>query len=101
MGLAGLAAFTIFGLVNNSKFSDLESECPNDRCPERLADGAEAGRTYQTLANVGLGVGLVGLGTAAVLLLTDSSPAETEAVVTAAAPRLLIGPSYVGVRGGF
>jgi hypothetical protein len=102
VGLAGMAAFTIFGLVNNSTYSDLEAECPDRNCPERLADTAESGRTYQTLANVGLGVGIVGVGTAVVLLLSGgSAEANTETVTSARVPQVVVGPRFVSVAGGF
>jgi hypothetical protein len=103
VGLAGMATFAIFGLVDNSTFGDLESECPNHKdCPGRLADTAESGRTYQTVANVGLGVGVVGIGTAVVLLLTSGSSSATAKVTASArSPRLVVGPSSVSVVGGF
>jgi len=101
VGLAGMATFTVFGLTNNSQYSDLESSCPDNRCPESLADSAETGRTYQHLANVGLGVGIVGLGTAAALLLFSPSPPSPETPAPAAAARVVIGPRFVSVTGGF
>jgi hypothetical protein len=101
VGLAGMAAFTIFGLVNNSTYSDLEAECPDRRCPERLAGTAENGRTYQTLANVGLGVGIVGLGSALALFLAGSPSKSSEAATTTAATRIVVGPRFVSVAGGF
>ena len=102
VGLAGLAAFTVFGLVNNAKYDDIQAECRDNQCPERMADSAETGRTYQTLANVGLGVGIVGIGTAAVLWLAAPSPAPpTEAVAATSQPRVVVGPRFVSVSGEF
>jgi hypothetical protein len=102
VGLAGMATFAIFGLVNNSTFSDLESDCDGNRCPEHLIDTAESGRSYQTLANVGLGVGIVGLGTAVVLLLTAKSPGASAGVDAAStSPQVVVGPRSVSVAGAF
>ena len=101
VGVAGLAAFTVFGLVNNAKYDDIKSECTGNRCPERMADNAETGRTYQTLANVGLGVGIVGIGTAAVLWLTAPASPRTESEVATSQPRVVVGPRFVSVSGEF
>ncbi len=60
IGVVGFGSFAAFGLLNNNKFEDLEGQCSNNRCPSTLVEDAEDGRTYQTLANVGLGVGIAG-----------------------------------------
>ncbi len=101
VGLAGLAAFTVFGLANNAKYDDITAECRGSQCPDRMADSAETGRTYQTLANVGLGVGIVGIGTAAVLWLAAPSSAPAEAEVASSRPRVVVGPRFVSVSGDF
>jgi hypothetical protein len=75
VGAAGLLTFTIFGLLNNSQYGDLEDECSGSRCSSSLQEDADTGRTYQTVANVGLVVGLVGLGAGAALYFTsDANP---------------------------
>ncbi len=99
LGAAGLVTFTIFGILDNQKFNDLESGCTNNVCPASLADDAEQGRTFQALANVGLGVGIVGLGTGAALLLT--APRHKREAATPGRPRLLVGPGLVAVKGKF
>ena len=102
VGLAGMAAFTIFGLANNAQFADLESKCGPDRvCPESLASSAETGRTYQTLANVGLGVGVVGIGAAVALWLTKPAAPQPEAAASSGTPQLMVGPRGVAVAGTF
>ena len=94
VGAAGLLTFTIFGIMNNAKHSDLKDQCPDGRCPADLADAASTGRTYQTVANVGLVVGVLGAGAGAFLYLT-SKPKEAQAT------SLLLGPGNVSVRGHF
>jgi hypothetical protein len=98
IGVAGLVTFGVFGVLNNSKFSDLEDGCSGQVCPRALEDDAETGQTYQTLANVGLFVGAVGLGTGVTLFLL-SREAESETPVASA--RVRLGPGTVSVRGRF
>jgi hypothetical protein len=98
VGVAGLAMFTIFGLMDNSTYSDLQSACPNNACPASKQSEIDSGRTQQTLANVGLVVGAVGVATGAtlfVLSLSKSSPAPAAAPATG----LVVTPGFVGLRG--
>jgi hypothetical protein len=94
VGLAGLATFTIFGLMNNAKYDSLEEACTAGRCPADRVDDIDTGRTYQTVANVGLAVGVVGLG-AGVTLFVLSRDSGSEAVSAR------ITPSSVTIGGAF
>ncbi len=94
LGVAGLATFTVFGLMNNSKFSDLDGACPSGRCDPGRDSDIDAGRRYQTIANVGLVVGIVGLGAGTALFLMDSGGEEASA-------RMSVGPGSVNVSGRF
>ena len=96
LGAAGAITFGVFGLLNNAKYSGVEDECDNNICPASARSDAERGHTYQTAANVGLIVGVVGLGTALTLILTedDSEPPET-------ATRLGVGPGQISLQGTF
>jgi hypothetical protein len=96
VGVAGFATFAIFGIMSNSTYSDLKSACPSSQggCPPSKKDEVSSGQTQQTIANVGLVVGLAGLaagGTLLVFSLTSKAPVANAAVV--------IGPGYLGVRG--
>ena len=99
VGVAGLLTFTLFGILDNKKFNDVESGCTGLVCPSALADDAERGRSYQALANVGLGVGLAGIGTGAILLLT--APREQNTSARRSRTQLLVGPGTVNVKGAF
>jgi hypothetical protein len=93
IGVAGLGAFTIFGLLSNAAYSDLQSSCTRG-CPPDKRGEIDSGRTQQTVANVGLGVGLVGLAAGATLFflsIPSASPTPGAALVVA--------PGYLGVRG--
>jgi hypothetical protein len=106
VGIAGLATFGVFGVMNNSKHSDLEEQCNNGVCPKSAEEDADTGRTYQTIANVGLVVGVVGLATGTVLFLMSGNKEEKAAQRTtrraqAARWNVDVGPRWVGVRGSF
>lgn len=95
VGAAGLVAFTVFGLLSESKYSDLQSACPGGRCPPGKQDEVDSGRTQQTMANVGLAIGVVGIATGATLFFL-SQPKDNKPAPPAA---LVVAPGYLGVRG--
>lgn len=97
VGAAGLVTFTIFGLLDNSKYSDLQSVCRNNVCPANRKSDANTGQTYQTVANVGLGVGIVGLATGAVLYFVSSRKERA----SASTPHIDVGLHSVRVTGTF
>jgi hypothetical protein len=99
VGLAGFATFGVFGVLDDKKYSDLKDQCPQGVCPRNLSSEAETGRTYQTLANVGLGVGIVGIGTGLVLFLT--APSSHPERVASSLPDVSVGPRSVELRGRF
>jgi hypothetical protein len=75
VGATGLVVFGVFGAMSSSAASDLE-EC-SPRCPASLRDTADGGASQQTIANVGLVFGALGLATAGVLWVVwpDDEPA--------------------------
>jgi hypothetical protein len=95
VGAAGLVMFTIFGVMDNSTYSDLQSACSHNVCPPGKQGEIDSGRTQQTLANVGLVIGGVGLAAGATLFVLSLS-SKPAAEGTAA---LVAGPGYFGVRG--
>jgi hypothetical protein len=76
VGAAGLLTFGTFGVLSHSSYSSLEEDCPNGRCPPGRNDEIDAGRRYQLIANVGLGVGLVGVAAGTTLFLLGSKERE-------------------------
>ena len=79
VGIAGLAASGVFFVMKNNKVKSLEDACgPNgDQCPADKQSDYDAAKTYNTISIVSLGVGVVGVGVAATMLLTrKSEPAK-------------------------
>lgn len=99
VGVVGLAAFGTFGLMSNSKYDGLDSKCPGGACPRGTQSEIDKGKQYQTLANVGLVVGVVGIGAGITLFATGGGGHEQKAA--AVRTEVAIGPGNVAVRGRF
>jgi hypothetical protein len=93
VGVAGLATFTVFGLLSNSTYNDLKGSCPHG-CPPGMQGEIDRGITEQTVANVGLAVGLVGLAAGTTIFFLTRSPD-----VPSPATAIVVAPGYFGVRG--
>ncbi|HQP37815.1 MAG TPA: hypothetical protein PLI95_21680 [Polyangiaceae bacterium] len=93
VGLAGLATFGLFGAMANSSHEELEGLCPNGQCPPGAQKDIDAGKRQQRIANIGLGVGLVGLATG-VTLFVLSKPSKGKAGAS-----VRLAPGYVGIAG--
>ncbi len=94
VGVAGLVTFGVFGALNRSAYSDLESKCTANSCAASNASQIDKGRMYQTVANVGLGVAAVGAAAAVTLFIIAPSRSER-------ALALHVGPASFELRGGF
>lgn len=98
VGLVGLASFTTFGLLGQSQKGELEERC----APNCTDDEVSGVRTKFLVADVSLGVGVVGLGVAAYLFLSaPKASASLEARVKRASPRALRFDLRPTARGGY
>jgi hypothetical protein len=98
VGVAGLATFAIFGSMANSKYSDLSDAC-HGPCGPGHEDDISAGKTDQLIANVGLGVGIVGLGVGTALFFMSGKSSTEEP--TATSVKVNLGVRSVAVQGMF
>ena len=102
VGAVGLITFGVFGLMNQSKYDSLKSDCNNGPCPTDRSDDISAGRTYQTVANVGLVVGILGVGTGVALFVIGSKKKPEQPPATGfVMPQVAVGPGSVLVTGKF
>jgi hypothetical protein len=85
VGVVGLTVFTVAGLMAKSTFDRMSDVCGTAGCsdPAQLSD-IDKGRSQQTLANVGLVVGLVGLSAGAALVIFGGRQGSNDAATTVA-----------------
>jgi hypothetical protein len=96
VGVVGVATFAVFGAMAHSTYDDLNTACKGGPCPPSKADEISSGKTKQTIANVGLAVGVAGVATG-VTLFVLSMPKSAAAANAA----LVVGPGWTGVRGSW
>jgi hypothetical protein len=89
---AGLITFTVAGLMANHTYSDLQDTCGSKPCPSSKADDVTKGKHLQTIANVGLGVAVVGAAVGVTLFVLSKPSKSTEVAV---------GPTSITLRGAF
>lgn len=105
VGVAGLGTFAVAGMMARSTENDLEASCPNDLCAPDLKSKVDKGHTEQTIANIGLAVGIVGTAAAVTLFVIDAGGSSKETALrrrpATARLKLLAGPASAALRGEF
>ena len=96
VGLLGFASFGVFGFLDHSTFSNLKTKCGGGSCSSDPSHDVDAGRRYQLFANIGLGVGAVGLATSVTLFLVSGKSKSQERPVA-----LRLGPGAIALHGRF
>jgi len=100
IGAGGITVFAAFGLMNQSTYDSLVAQCPNGCQGASIQEKVDDGKTQQTIANVGLVVGAVGVAAAATFLILELT-SEDEAPASAGVTRLGVGPGGARVEGRF
>ena len=98
VGVGGLIMFAVAGSMSKSTYSTLEKECGAGPCAASHADEISSGKTQQTLANVGLIVGAVGVAAGATMVVLSTRKSKGPPAPTTG---LIIGPGYLGANGTF
>lgn len=98
VGIVGLGIFAVAGAMTASSYSSLKDSCGTGPCPAYKKDDVSSAKTKQTVANVGLVIGGVGIGAGVVLYVLSRGSAKK---VEATASHLVVGPSYAGYTGSF
>jgi hypothetical protein len=113
VGVAGLVLGGVMGGLTLGKKGTIADHCGTKvgskdatACDPTGLDAASSGKTLALVSTIGFGVGLAGIGTAAVLLLTEpkrAKPADTASRRWITAGVLEAGPAgaMVGARGGW
>jgi hypothetical protein len=72
-GLAALAVGSAFGVLALDKYGDAKRACPTRTdCGQGALDARASAGKYALVADIGVGLGVLGIGAAGVLLLTPS-----------------------------
>ena len=106
IGIAGLAAGAVTGLIAIGKNNDSKKACPDSGvCTSKDAvDAADSAKTFGTVSTIAFIAGGIGLAVGATLVLTAPSTGERAAAAAAAtsrAPRSLrVAPSTDGRSAG-
>jgi len=100
VGIASLIGSGVLFGLRQSTLSDLEHKCgPNhDACPSSAAGEYSNLKLYNVTAQIALGVGVVGVGTAVTLLVLQRkhAPAASAMTLLPSAPNSLAGLSWAG-----
>lgn len=91
-GAAFLAAGAVLAIVSASAKSDAEDQCAGGFCPVEAEDALDRQRTFAIMADVGFGVGALGVG-AGLLAIALHDPAPSKRT---GAPTIRISPSKTG-----
>jgi hypothetical protein len=98
IGLAGLAAGGVTGAIVLSERSVIREHCPDHECRDQKGlNAVDRAQTLGLISTISFGVGMAGLTTGAILLLSDSSAKSARAapqlVASAGKERALLGLS--------
>jgi len=86
LGVVGMVLFAVGGSQAKSKWTTLQDECGDVRCGDpAYADTIDSGKTWQTVANVSLGVGIAAI-VGGVAMIIFGGPTEAEASAAEPAP---------------
>jgi hypothetical protein len=95
VGAAGFVTGVISGIVMLNDKADLDDQC-RPLCPRSIESELRSFRTARTVSAVGYGVGFLGAGVGAAILLTAPARRSESPRVTA-----VVGPGTVGIDGRF
>jgi hypothetical protein len=99
VGAAGLTAGAATGGLALRKRSDLKSDCRGELCPSSSSKKISTYHLYGTVSAATLALGVAGLGTGLVLLLTEPKTEETASAGLRVRP--LLGLGVLGAEGTF
>jgi len=106
VGVGGMVMFAVGGAMSSSTFSELQDKCgTNGPCSDHTNDTLiDDGKTQQTIANVGVTIGAIGLATSATFfILAATVKPKAQATTGEIEPEvgLDVGPTWLGLHGSF
>lgn len=101
VGAVGIVVGGITGFMSLSQTSDLKERCPDNTCPPDAKDDRDRAETLATVSDVSFAVGIIGIGTGVVALLTGSGPTSIETKSASAHVRPWVSARSLGLTGKF
>jgi hypothetical protein len=100
IGVSGVVVGSIAGGVALAKKGEVSDHCRGEECNSTGKRAADAGQSAATVSTVAFGVGLVGLGTSLLLLLTSDTGTSSS---TQLRPNVSLGAdrAFAGLEGVF
>jgi hypothetical protein len=100
IGVTSLVLAGVFYKLRNDAENELDEQCIGNTCPDTLKDTESRGQTYAALSGITLGLGIVGIGAGALLLVSRSGSSEASSRYV---PSVAAGPRGAGFsfRGSF
>ena len=99
VGGAGLVVGAITGFITLDTTSLLAEECRAQVCPTEYSADVDKAVVLSHVSTISFAVGIAGIGVGVVGLLMSSSDEGTSGDTAAVQP--MIGPGFLGLRGGF
>jgi hypothetical protein len=99
VGGASLIVFGVFGAMEKSSYSNLQSACPGGVCPPSKSSEISSGKTEELVANVALGLGIVGVAAGATLFVLSLGGSSSSSSSQSASTSLVVSPTFIGLRG--
>jgi hypothetical protein len=103
IGAAGLAAIGVgsyFGLQAFSKWRERNDHCPRGACDATAVAASDAAHTDARIADIAMGLGIVGVGVGTYLFLTAPSASDKPAATSAWVGVGAVSPRSPGVTAG-
>ncbi|MBK7581900.1 MAG: hypothetical protein IPI67_17035 [Myxococcales bacterium] len=101
VGVVALGVGTAFAFMAKSAYDDAEGKCPTKTgCGKDAVDLRDKAETRANIANIGVGLGIVGIGVGAVLLLTHSPGKRERPPASAGFHSLRVSPFASGTSAG-
>lgn len=101
IGVAGLAAGAVTGLMTMSKKKIADDNCVGASCNQQGLDATEDGKTLGNISTVGFGVGIAGLAAGVVLWVTSPKNEAPASATRGVRPTAFAGSGFgsIGLQG--
>lgn len=99
IGLTAIAVGGVFWALAGNDYDEAKNACPNGACSPDTMNTVDDGESKERWANIGFVAGGIGVAAGVTMLILSSQQEPPAPDPTTA--RLVVGPKYVGLHGGF